>query len=168
LGVAANAFDVTAVTTHSRSMSRDYPAAPMVGILSIVRRGDRFLLVRRAKEPNLGRWGFPGGVQELGETVIEGARRELMEETGLAAGDGHAVTTLDAIERDPSGRVRYHYTLIAVLMADVAGEPVAADDAAEVGWFGLADLDGIPTIAALTPLMVDLLTQAAALGSGPT
>jgi ADP-ribose pyrophosphatase YjhB (NUDIX family) len=149
-------------------MSRDYPAFPMVGLLAIVRRGDRFLLVRRAKEPNRGRWGFPGGVQELGETVIEGARRELLEETGLTAGGGHAVGTLDAIDRDDAGRIRYHYTLIAVLMAEVTGEPVAGDDAAEIGWYGLADLDGIPTIAAVGPLMVDLLTQAAALGSGPT
>ena len=149
-------------------MSRDYPASPMVGLLAIVRRGDRFLLVRRAREPNRGRWGVPGGVQELGETVIEGARRELAEETGLAAGGGHAITTLDAIERDDAGRVRYHYTLIAVLMADVAGEPVAGDDAAEVGWFGLADLPSIPAIAAVGPLMIDLLGQAAALGIGPT
>jgi ADP-ribose pyrophosphatase YjhB (NUDIX family) len=139
----------------------------MVGLLAVVRRDQRFLLVRRAKEPNKGRWGFPGGVQELGETVIEGARRELMEETGLTAGGGHAVSTLDAIERDEAGGIRYHYTLIAVLMADVTGEPVAGDDAAEVGWFGLADLEAIPTIAAVGPLMVDLLTQAAALGSGP-
>ena len=149
-------------------MNRDYPASPLVGLLAVVRRGNRFLLVRRAKEPNRGRWGFPGGVQELGETVIEGARRELAEETGLTAGGGHAITTLDAIERDDTGRVRYHYTLIAVLMADVAGEPIAGDDAAEVGWYGLADLPAILAIAAVRPLMVDLLGQAATLGIGPT
>ena len=77
-------------------------------------------------------------------------------------------STLDAIERDDTGRVRYHYTLIAVLMADVAGEPIAGDDAAEVGWYGLADLPAIPAIAAVRPLMVDLLGQAATLGIGPT
>jgi 8-oxo-dGTP diphosphatase len=148
-------------------MTRDYPTLPMVGLLAIVRRGERFLLVRRGKEPNRGRWGFPGGGQELGETVIEGARRELAEETGLAAADGRVFTTLDALDRDESGRVRYHYTLIAVLMAEVAGEPVAGDDAAEVGWFGLADLPAIPAIAAVEPLMVALLGQAAS-GIGPT
>ena len=138
-------------------MSRDYPALPMVGLLAIVRRGDRFLLVRRAREPNKGRWGFPGGVQELGETVVDGARRELAEETGLLAADGRAVTTLDAIDRDEAGRVRYHYTLIVVLMHDVTGEPVAGDDAAEVGWYGLADLATLPAIAAVGPLMQQLL-----------
>jgi len=87
-------------------MSRDYPTLPMVGLLAIVRRGDRFLLVRRAKEPNKGRWGFPGGVQELGETVVDGARRELAEETGLVANGGGAVSTLDAIDRADAGRHR--------------------------------------------------------------
>ena len=140
----------------------------MVGLLAIVRRGDRFLLVCRGKEPNKGRWGFPGGVQELGESVVDGARRELAEETGLAAGGGRALGTLDAIDRDEAGRVRYHYTLVVVLMAEVTGEPIAGDDAAEVGWFGLAELDRIPTIAAVEPLMRDLLAQAATLGIGPT
>ncbi|GGF48097.1 hypothetical protein GCM10011611_63140 [Aliidongia dinghuensis] len=149
-------------------MNRDYPYSPMVGILSVVRRGDRFLLVRRAKQPNLGRWGFPGGVQELGETVIDGARRELLEETGLSSGGGRTTTALDAIEHDEAGRIRYHYTLVVVLMTDVAGEPVAGDDAAEVGWFGLDDVERIPTIAAVRPLMVEILGQAAALGIGPT
>jgi ADP-ribose pyrophosphatase YjhB (NUDIX family) len=138
-------------------MSRDYPTRPMVGLLAIVRRGDRFLLVRRAREPNKGRWGFPGGVQELGEAVVDGARRELAEETALLAGGGQAITTLDAIDRDDAGRIRYHYTLIVVLMRDVTGEPVAGDDAAEVGWFGLADLATLPAIAAVEPLMRQLL-----------
>src|SRR5579859_1593931 len=97
-------------------MSRDYPSLPMVGLLALVRRGDRFLLVRRAKPPNQGRWGFPGGVQELGETVIEAAQRELGEETGVLAGDPRVFTALDAIERDEDGRVRYHYTLVVVLL----------------------------------------------------
>lgn len=149
-------------------MSRAYPTLPMVGLLAIVRRGDRFLLVRRAKEPNKGRWGFPGGVQELGETVVDGARRELAEETGLLAAAGETIATLDAIDRDDAGRIRYHYTLIVVLAHDVTGEPVAGDDAAEVGWFGLADLAALPVIAAVGPLMRQVLDQAAALGIGPT
>jgi len=42
-------------------------------------------------------------------------------------------------------------------MQDVTGEPVAGDDAAEVGWFGLSDLDTLPAIAAVGPLMLQLL-----------
>ena len=47
---------------------RRYPERPIVGVLAVVMRGDRALVVRRANPPMSGRWGFPGGVLELGET----------------------------------------------------------------------------------------------------
>ena len=63
---------------------------PYNRVLAVVRRGDRFLLVRRGREPNKGKWGFPGGVQELGETVVEGGKRFLhqgaMADVGEEAG----------------------------------------------------------------------------------
>ena len=54
-------------------------------MLAVVLRGEQALIVQRAQQPNAGRWGFPGGVLELGETVGEGAMRELLEETGIVA-----------------------------------------------------------------------------------
>jgi 8-oxo-dGTP pyrophosphatase MutT (NUDIX family) len=49
----------------------------------IVRRGDQVLLQRRGDD---GSWGIPGGELVPGETLEDGARRELEEETGLQAG----------------------------------------------------------------------------------
>ena len=43
----------------------------------------QILLVQRAFEPGKGEWGLPGGFLELGETLEEGAIRELKEETNL-------------------------------------------------------------------------------------
>lgn len=40
----------------------------------------RILMCRRAIEPRLGRWTFPAGFLELGETSAEGAAREALEE----------------------------------------------------------------------------------------
>jgi len=42
--------------------------------------GDRVLLCRRAIEPRKGYWTVPAGFMENSETVLEGARRETMEE----------------------------------------------------------------------------------------
>jgi len=122
-------------------MSREYPARPIIGVIALVRRGERFLLVQRAKPPDIGKWGFPGGVQELGETVIEAAERELAEETGLRFAAPRVLTTLDVIHRDPAGDVRYHFTLVAVLGDWISGEPVAADDAAAVDWIDAAEAE---------------------------
>jgi 8-oxo-dGTP diphosphatase len=64
---------------------RRYPERQIVGVLAVVMRGDRALVVRRSNLPMPGRWGFPGGVLELGETVAQGAMRELEEATGVKA-----------------------------------------------------------------------------------
>lgn len=48
---------------------------------------DKILLCRRNIEPQKGRWTLPAGYLENGETVMEGARRETLEETGTVVED---------------------------------------------------------------------------------
>jgi 8-oxo-dGTP diphosphatase len=141
-------------------MRRDYPTQPLIGILAMVRRRDQFLLVQRAKPPNQGRWGFPGGVQELGETMAEAALRELAEETGVQAGNPRIFTALDAIDRDDDNRIRYHYTLIVVLLDWLGGEGEAADDAAALGWFRLDEIEAVPALPAVGTLIRQALEAA--------
>ncbi|MFH0788247.1 MAG: NUDIX domain-containing protein, partial [Pseudomonadota bacterium] len=62
---------------------RSYPNRPWLGVGGIIFQGDRVLLVKRGKEPGLGRWSIPGGVVEVGETVTSAVQREMEEETGL-------------------------------------------------------------------------------------
>ena len=119
---------------------RRYPDRPIVGVLAVVMRDDRVLVVRRANPPMVGRWGFPGGVLELGETVAQGAMRELIEETGVTAEAAGPLTVIDTIDRDPEGRVRYHYTLVAVIGHWRSGEGVPGDDADEVAWLTRAEI----------------------------
>ena len=52
---------------------------------------EKFLLLRRKKEPLL--WGPPGGRLEINESPIAGLKREIQEETGLAANVHKPVTT---------------------------------------------------------------------------
>jgi 8-oxo-dGTP diphosphatase len=134
---------------------RRYPHRPIVGVLAVVMRDDRVLVVRRANPPMVGRWGFPGGVLELGETVAQGAMRELIEETGVTAEAVGPLTVIDTIDRDPLGRVRYHYTLVAIIGHWQSGEGVPGDDADEVAWLTRAEIveQGLPTAPALLPLL---------------
>ena len=116
-------------------LKRDYPSRPLVGVGVVVLRGDSVLLVKRGGPPDEGRWSIPGGAQELGETVEATARRELEEETGVAASRLHLLTHIDSIHRDSAGRVQYHYTILDFAAAWLSGEPRAGGDVSEAGFF---------------------------------
>jgi len=133
--------------------TRYYPDRPFACALAVCRRGERVLLARRAMGPGIGRWGFPGGMQELGETIEAGARRELLEETGIEAEPVRIVGGSNVIGRDDQDRVRAHFTLIAVLLDWRTGEGAPIEDASEVGWFTLAEAEALDTFADALPLM---------------
>jgi 8-oxo-dGTP diphosphatase len=143
---------------------RRYPDRPVVGVLAVVLRNERALVVRRANTPLRGRWGFPGGLLELGETVAEGAMRELREETGVSAQAAETLTVIDHIERDAEGRVRYHYALVAVRGLWRMGEGVAGDDAEEVAWLSRDEIveRRLPVAPALLSLIDLALARHAA------
>jgi 8-oxo-dGTP diphosphatase len=112
----------------------------MVGVIAVVRRNDQVLLAQRSRGSYLGKWGFPGGHVERGETVIEAGLRELLEETGVRAEPRGVLTHLDVIGRGGDGAVTFHYVLLAVLADWISGEGVAADDAAAVRWLTLGEM----------------------------
>jgi 8-oxo-dGTP diphosphatase len=120
---------------------REYPSRPWIGIGIVVIKGDQVLLCRRGKPPNVGSWTLPGGAQDLGETCEAAARRELLEETGLAVGDLHFCAHVDTIRRDDDGRIRFHYTILDFAARWSEGEPVAGSDVSEVQWAPLNALE---------------------------
>ena len=120
--------------TISDRTTREYPDRPWVGVGVIVWKGDRLLLVRRGRPPRFGQWSLLGGAQGVGETVFEAAAREVLEEAGLTIRPIEVVTVVDAITRDETRAVHYHYTLVEVSAEWTAGEAVAMDDALDVRW----------------------------------
>ena len=98
------------------------------------------LLIERGNDPYKGCWAFPGGFLNIDESALEGAKRELYEETGLRDAYIHQFHAFSAPDRDPRERVISIAYFALVRLTDVK----AGDDAAKAQWF---PLDEIPPLA---------------------
>ncbi len=138
---------------------RYYPSRPWVGVGVVVWKGDEVLLVRRGRPPRQGEWGIPGGAQELGETIFETAKREVAEETGVTIRPLSVLTALDGIQRDPAGRVEFHYTLIEVVAEWVSGEASPRSDVEAVCWMAPSEASKLVAWDATLRVLADAERQ---------
>ena len=120
---------------------REYPDRPYVGVGVIVFRDQEVLLIKRNKEPHKGQWSIPGGKQIIGETVTDAAKRELLEETGVKVDQLLLVDVVDSIIPGVEGKIKYHYTLVGYMGRWLSGETRPGDDAQEVRWVCLNEID---------------------------
>lgn len=134
-------------------MSTEYPDKPRLAVGGLVIRENKVLLVRRGKSPAFGEWAIPGGSVELGETLQEAVERELREETGLTVKAGEVCHVFDAVKRDDTGRIRFHYVIIDLMADHVSGEPAPASDATEAAWLPFAELENRPVNASTLQLL---------------
>lgn len=139
-------------------VAREYPEHPMVGVAAVVLRGEDVLLVQRGREPAKGTWGLPGGLLDLGESVKDGVRREVLEECGVIVDVGRLVAVFEPLERDGDGRVRFHFVVLDYLASYVSGDVQHGDDAADARWVSLDSLDLLPML----DVTRDVIYQAAA------
>ena len=100
---------------------------PVAGIL--LTRAGRVLLTRRSEEmaEGVGRWAFPGGFVESGETVEEAALRETREEVALDA-------TITGIVGMPHSMTEAGH-LVTVYRGEAVGEPSPGSEVSETRWF---------------------------------
>ncbi len=119
----------------------DWPRPAVAADVCALSRDDegrwRVLLIRRANEPYAGHWALPGGFLDVGREDLETcARRELMEETAIAAPSSlRLLGVWSDPARDPRGHV-----ISAVWLALFdwpPPRPRAGDDAAHARWLAV-------------------------------
>lgn len=120
---------------------------PVVGVGVVVIENGNILLIRRGRQPGRGLWAVPGGKVLAGETLRDAAHREAFEETGLDVEIDDVVWVGEHIDPD------HHLVLIDFSGRPVGGDLRAADDADEVLWVPLEDVDNYQ----LTPTMYELM-----------
>ncbi len=112
----------------------------MVGVGGVVISNGRALLIRRGRPPLEGQWSIPGGMLEVGETLIEGVRRELREETGIEVRVGGLIEVFERINLDGAGKARYHFVVLDYQCAAIRGEARAGSDVTDVAWATSSEL----------------------------
>ena len=97
----------------------------------------RILLIKRKNDPFKNQWALPGGFLEENESLKMGAKRELLEETGVEVELLKQLKTYGSLNRDPRGR-----TISIAFIGKVNNGVIikAGDDAKAAEWFRLNEL----------------------------
>jgi len=117
-----------------------YYANPSAATAAFIVRGGNLLVARRAKQPALGTLDLPGGFVDMDETVEQGMKREIREETGME------VEAMDYLFSIPN---LYEYSGMTIHTADMFfraevgadARPVPADDAASLEWMPIDSIN---------------------------
>lgn len=132
------------MTDHTENTQQDERAELVRYTADVVLlAAGQVLLIERGWDPHEGMWALPGGHVDPGETALEAAVRELVEETGVRVEPAglREVGVYDAAGRDPRGW--YSTTAYAARLPEPVA-PQAGDDATAARWWPLS---GLPELA---------------------
>ncbi len=118
----------------------------LIGVGAVIEEGSgRILLVKHIPQRGgfwQGKWICPGGALEVGETIEEGIRREVMEETGLEIELGKPLPPFDTVVK-ANGAVSLHVIYIDYVARASGGNLAVGDDVGEAIWVEKAKLKEI-------------------------
>ncbi len=106
---------------------------------AVIFQNNTLLMVKRAKNPSLGQWDFPGGFVEPNEHPQKAVAREIQEELGVQATIGELFGIYGPTEYFYQGKRRFNgdvYYLAELQSLDIK----PADDVADFAWFSLDKL----------------------------
>lgn len=100
-----------------------------------------------------GTWGVPGGALAPGETAVEGALRESLEEAAIPP-EAVGVVGTHVLDHGPWS----YTTVVGEVAPGAVVEPAPADpESLDVRWVALEELDGLPLLPAFGAALPDLL-----------
>lgn len=114
---------------------------------TVVVQSGHVLLIRRRSEPGRGQWALPGGFLNVNERMVDGAIRELREETkikvpeALLRGSIKASKPFDDPHRSERGRLITQAFLIKLPDQTFLPKVKGSDDADAANWVPLSEIN---------------------------
>ena len=124
LGLPAEAVRVALASAEG------YPT-PKVDVRAVVFRAGELLLVRERRS---GRWTFPGGWADVGDTPSLAAERETLEESGYRVKATKVLALLDKSRHDHPVSLDYAYKVLIGCRLE-GGLPITSHEIDAVGFF---------------------------------
>jgi len=148
---------------------REYPPVPLiaVGILVVDFERGEILLIKRGSEPGRGKYSIPGGLVDVGEHLIDAAKRELKEEVSIDCEILGIIHVDEIIIRDENNRVRWHYVLVDFLAQPLSKNARASSDALEARWVKIDEVLKL-NLTSSTRRLITLLYEKLKQGVEPT
>lgn len=112
----------------------------------ILYRDGKILAAERGQDPDRGKYDFPGGFIEAGETFEQGILREAQEELHVEAGSVGPITRLASFPSKYVYGPEVYDLIVEVYVAQLASdaEIIVDDDVASVRWIGESEIDDMP------------------------
>ncbi|MEN9912861.1 MAG: hypothetical protein RLY66_269 [Candidatus Parcubacteria bacterium] len=112
---------------------------PRVGVAVFIFRDGKFLMCKRKGSHGEGSWSLPGGHLEYGESFMDTARRETLEETGVSVEN----IRFGAVTNDIFESENKHYVTVWMLSDYSSGEPTILEPhkCTDQAWF---DFNSLP------------------------
>lgn len=123
---------------------------PRMAVGAVIVEDDALLMIRRANDPGAGRWSLPGGRVDWGETLAHAVVREVLEETGVECVIGELLGWVERITEE------FHYVIFDFVAQPLSfDDPVAGDDALEVAWVPLNEVDQLDLVEGLAEFLAE-------------
>lgn len=128
--------------TDSNTIERQPKVAVLLAITREHKGEMQYLFQERLKHPYYGYWGYPTGKIRWGETVLQTAARELMEETGLQADTEYKGIYHEHTFREEDGALLEDKIFFVVRCTNVRGKLIEQFEGGRNSWHNPKELAG--------------------------
>ena len=127
--------------------------APELAVSAAIFRNGEVLVVRRAGAPAKGLWTLPGGRVEVGETLVEAVRREVIEETTLVVDVIGLAGYREIILPKAVGSRGRHFVILPFAARWISGTAVLNDELSDGRWTSVEAVSELPTTEGLLEIL---------------